>query len=72
MHKLGQKSMRHSVFGAKAGIHSLSKFGAKASGLGIATGSIASAIGAPEFGLPLVAGSSLLKTVSSGLEKATK
>ena len=72
MHKLGQKSFHRYALGAKSGIHSAGKFGLKASGLGMASGAIATAIGQPEVGLPLVAGSSLLKTVSSGLERASK
>ena len=72
MQRFGQKSFHKYGLGLKSGIHSAGKLGMKASGLGMAGGSIATAVGQPEVGLPIVAGASLLKTVSSGLERASK
>ena len=72
MQRFGQKSFHRYGLGIKTGVHSASKFGLKASGLGMASGAVASAVGQPEVGLPIVAGASLLKTVSSGLERASR
>ena len=67
--KFGQKRMHRYAMGVKTGLHNFGKFGSKASAMASYAAPIAMAMGQPEIGSALEAGSLIGKGVSNILKE---